>query len=91
MNVVLAVLIATVSVASLAQSRDITDRMPKVINGRVVDPNAVPPATPNYPRLDRQSGETRLQINRDVSVGGDVTRDSVSGNVRFPLPEKKKR
>jgi hypothetical protein len=48
-------------------------------------PPAPPPTTyPNISGGDR--GDPRLNINRDVSVGGNIRRDSVEGNVRFPIP-----
>ncbi len=51
-------------------------------------PPSPPPTT--YPNISRdERGEPRLNINRDVSVGGNVTRDSVEGNVRFPIPDRR--
>ncbi|MCS3726170.1 hypothetical protein [Bradyrhizobium betae] len=46
------------------------------------------PAPTTYPNISRDSGtnEPRLNVNRDVSLGGNVTRDSAEGNVRFPIP-----
>jgi len=48
-------------------------------------PPAPPPTTyPNISGGDR--GDPRFNINRDVSLGGNITRDSIEGNVRFPIP-----
>ncbi|MGJ4882868.1 MULTISPECIES: hypothetical protein [unclassified Bradyrhizobium] len=46
-----------------------------------------PPPT-NYPNISRDpsTNEPRLNVNRDVSLGGNVTRNSAEGNVRFPIP-----
>ena len=45
-----------------------------------------PPTT--YPNISRDPGtnEPRLNINRDVSLGGNATRESAEGNIRFPIP-----
>jgi hypothetical protein len=51
-------------------------------------PPPPPPTTdPNISGGDR--GDPRLNLNRDVSVGGNVTPNSVEGNVRFPIPGQK--
>jgi hypothetical protein len=46
------------------------------------------PAPTTYPNISRDLGtnEPRLNVNRDVSLGGSVTRNSAEGNVRFPIP-----
>jgi hypothetical protein len=51
-------------------------------------PPPPPPTTyPNVSGGDR--GDPRLNINRDVSLGGNVSAGSVEGNVRFPIPGKR--
>lgn len=49
---------------------------------------APPPPPTTYPNISRDAGtnEPRLNINRDVSLGGNVTRGSAEGNIRFPIP-----
>jgi hypothetical protein len=42
---------------------------------------------PSYPRPDAH-GEHRLELNKDVSLGGDANRGGVSGNVRVPIAGK---
>jgi len=46
-----------------------------------------PPPPTTYPNISGgDRGDPRLNINRDVSVGGNLTGSSVEGNVRFPIP-----
>ncbi|MFB9268382.1 hypothetical protein ACFFWD_35590 [Bradyrhizobium erythrophlei] len=47
-------------------------------------PSPPPTSYPNVSGGDR--GDPRLNINRDVSLGGNVSPHSVEGNVRFPIP-----
>jgi hypothetical protein len=45
-----------------------------------------PPPTP-YPNISGgDRGDPRLNINRDVSLGGNISPRGVEGNVRFPIP-----
>lgn len=89
-TVLLAVAIAMASTAALAQKGGLDTKLPRVVNGKVVDPLVAGPAPTTYPRIENKTGnDPRLQINKDVSLGGNVTKDSVSGNIRVPLPEKK--
>lgn len=41
----------------------------------------------DYPRLSNESGEPRLHLDKDHSLGGKVGKDGVEGNVQFPLPD----
>jgi hypothetical protein len=62
---------------------------PMIVRGQMV--NSAPAELPkSYPRIDNSGGEPRLHVNKDVSLGGKVKADEVSGHVRFPIPEKKK-
>jgi hypothetical protein len=46
-----------------------------------------PPPPTTYPNISGgDRGDPRLNVNKDVSVGGKMTPDSVEGNVRFPIP-----
>jgi hypothetical protein len=51
-------------------------------------PPPPPPAT--YPSISGgDRGDPRLNINRDVSLGGNLSAGGVEGNVRFPIPGKR--
>ena len=46
-----------------------------------------PPPPPSYPNISGgNSGDPRLNLNPNVSVGGNVSPNSVEGNIRFPIP-----
>jgi len=45
-----------------------------------------PPPPTTYPNISRESGEPRLNVNPNVSLGGNIGRDGAQGNVRFPIP-----
>jgi hypothetical protein len=47
-------------------------------------PPSPPTSYPNISGGDR--GDPRLNINRDVSLGGNLGAGSLEGNVRFPIP-----
>jgi hypothetical protein len=47
-------------------------------------PSTPPAGYPNISGGDR--GDPRLNINRDVSLGGSISPHGVEGNVRFPIP-----
>ena len=50
----------------------------------------VPPPQPGttYPTIQGgDTGEPRLYITPDTSLGGSISAGGVEGNVRFPLPE----
>jgi len=46
-----------------------------------------PPPPTNYPNISGgDRGDPRLNVNRDVSLGGSISPSGVEGNVRFPIP-----
>jgi len=57
--------------------------LPRVEHGQLIDPMPTPTPSTNYPRVE----DGRLQVNKDVSVGGTLSPTTV--NVRVPLPEPK--
>jgi hypothetical protein len=61
---------------------------PQTDSERLQNFRAPPPPPTTYPNISRddRTNEPRLNVNRDVSLGGNVTRDSMEGNVRFPIP-----
>jgi hypothetical protein len=67
------VLTAALPLCAMAQDKDITAKMPQVINGKVVDPLAVPPAPKTYPRITREGNEPRLQVRRTGSTPTSCT------------------
>ena len=51
------------------------------------EPAPSPTTYPNISGSDR--GDPRLNINRDVSLGGNISAHGVEGNVRFPIPGRR--
>jgi hypothetical protein len=64
---------------------------PQTDSERLQNFRAPPPPPTSYPNITRDNltNEPRLNANRDVSLGGNVTRNSMEGNVRFPIPGTK--
>jgi hypothetical protein len=64
---------------------------PQTDSERLQNFRAPAPAPTTYPSISRDvnTNEPRLNVNRDVSFGGNVTRNSMDGNVRFPIPGTK--
>ncbi|MDI1266173.1 MAG: hypothetical protein PS018_23260 [bacterium] len=86
--------VAAVLTSSLAVAQNLAPSYqprPQTDNERLQNFKAPPPPPTSYPNISRDSGtnEPRLNVNRDVSLGGNVTRDSMEGNVRFPIPGKR--
>lgn len=88
-SIVIGASLLAATIAAHAQTNNIDKNMPRVVNGKLIDPLTPAPAPKTYPRLNNEGKETRLEVKKDVSLGGNVTADSVSGNVKFPIPEKK--
>jgi hypothetical protein len=51
------------------------------------EPTPPPTSYPNISGGDR--GDPRLNVNRDVSLGGSINAHGVEGNVRFPIPGRR--
>lgn len=47
-----------------------------------------PPLAESFPKFqtNEQTGETRLQLDGNTSLGGNCTSDGCSGNIRIPCP-----
>lgn len=60
---------------------------PQTDSERLQNFRAPPPPPTSYPNISGgDRGDPRLNINRDVSVGGNLGAGSLEGNVRFPIP-----
>src|SRR6185295_7875924 len=60
---------------------------PQTDSERLQDFRAPPPPLTSYPNISGgDRGDPRLNINRDVSLGGNLGAGSLEGNVRFPIP-----
>jgi hypothetical protein len=88
---------SALAIASLSMASGVTSAQnlapsyqphPQTDSERLQNFNVPPPPPPSYPSISRDAGtnEPRLNVNRDVSLGGNVTRNSMDGNVRFPIP-----
>lgn len=60
---------------------------PQTDSERLQNFRAPPPPPTTYPNISGgDRGDPRLNVNRDVSLGGNLSAGSVEGNVRFPIP-----
>lgn len=50
-----------------------------------------PPPPTSYPSISGgDRGDPRLNVNRDVSLGGNISPGGAEGNVRFPIPGQRR-
>jgi hypothetical protein len=63
---------------------------PQTDSERLQNFKAPAPPPTSYPHISGgDRGDPRLNVNRDVSLGGNISAHGVEGNVRFPIPGRR--
>jgi hypothetical protein len=90
-----AALLASVACATAQSNLNLSPQyrpQPQTDSERLQNFRPPPPPPPSYPRIQGgDRGDPRLYTSPNTSFGGNVTPNSVEGNVRVPLPEGRRR